>query len=184
MPGSYSDYTDPELIELLCISNNSSAFAEIYGRHGRGLIAEAIRKTGDRSTAEDIVQEIFVKFWLRRHKITIEKNLQAYPKGMLKYHIIDCFFAVKNSPVIPAASVLLLPDAPDHDYVTSNFLHTHYQQALTKLPEKCHQVFELSRKGTSIRDISQTLSISEKTVEVHIGKALRLLRKEIRVSEQ
>jgi RNA polymerase sigma-70 factor (ECF subfamily) len=51
------------------------------------------------------------------------------------------------------------------------------EQEISKLPEKCRQVFQLSRhENLSQKEISLRMDISEKTVENHIGKALRLLR--------
>lgn len=176
----YYDFTDQALIEMLCHDDDRAAFAEIYWRYGRQLVLEAIRKTGDRNAAEDIVQEVFVKLWLRRHKLVIQKNLQAYLKGMLRYHVIDHYLMRENSPLVTASLLSSFPDPADDDYLAGRLLHNHYLQALSRLPDKCRQVFELSRKGFSIRDISEQLHISEKTVEVHIGKALRLLRKEMR----
>lgn len=180
MSGLYSNHSDAELVELLCEHSDEPAFEEIYRRYGRELVTEAHRKTGDRSVSEDIVQEVFIKLWLRRNKLAIDKNIQAYLKGMLRHHVIDYYTHKQSSPVVPAASVAILPHPAEEDYMSGSLLQVSYQQALAKLPEKCREVFELSRNGHSIRDISQKLGISEKTVEVHIGKALRILRLEMK----
>lgn len=180
MPSSYILCSDSQLIDFLRGANDESAFAEIYRRYGRELVREAIRKTENRSVAEDLVQEVFVQFWLKRSRLFIEKNIQAYLKGMLKYHVIDYFSDSKRCPIVPSAALSILPEPHENDYLSSSFLQTHYQEALLKLPQKCREVFELSRKGYSAKDIAHTLAISEKTVEVHIGKALRFLRLEMK----
>lgn len=176
----YPTHSDSELIELLCKSSDETAFAEIYARYGKEMVSEAHRKTGEKAAAEDIVQEVFVQLWLKRGRIVIDKNIRAYLKGMLKYHIIDHYSSRKSSPIVPAASIPLLPDPLENDYISSHFLRSYYEEALTKLPDKCREVFELSRSGRSIKEIASELGISEKTVEVHIGKALRLLRLEMK----
>jgi RNA polymerase sigma factor (sigma-70 family) len=55
-------------------------------------------------------------------------------------------------------------------------LQTEYQTALQELPEKCREVFTMSRNGATNKEIGEALNISTKTVEQHITKALRTLR--------
>jgi RNA polymerase sigma-70 factor, ECF subfamily len=56
-------------------------------------------------------------------------------------------------------------------------LEEKFRTALSELPEQCRTVFQLSRfEELKYREIASRLSISEKTVENHMGKALKLLR--------
>jgi DNA-directed RNA polymerase specialized sigma24 family protein len=55
-------------------------------------------------------------------------------------------------------------------------LQMEYQAALQELPEKCREVFTMSRNGATNKEIGEALNISTKTVEQHITKALRTLR--------
>ncbi len=55
------------------------------------------------------------------------------------------------------------------------------QDALSKLPEKCRAIFHLSRfEKLKYQQIADQLNISIKTVETHMGKAIRILRKEMK----
>jgi RNA polymerase sigma-70 factor (ECF subfamily) len=55
------------------------------------------------------------------------------------------------------------------------------QAAVAELPDRCRQVFELSRvEGLKYAEIATRLGISVKTVEVQMGKALRVLRERLR----
>ena len=59
-------------------------------------------------------------------------------------------------------------------------LQKRVQDALNTLPEQCRQVFGLSRfEALKYREIAEQLGISIKTVETHMGKALRILRMEL-----
>jgi RNA polymerase sigma-70 factor (ECF subfamily) len=68
------------------------------------------------------------------------------------------------------------------DHSTENWLQfeqlkEQLARATAQLPEKCRMVFQLSReKGFSQKQIAGQLGISEKTVESHLSKALRVLR--------
>ena len=60
-------------------------------------------------------------------------------------------------------------------------LEQHLSKALDKLPEKCRAIFHLSRfEELKYQEIANQLNISIKTVETHMGKALRILRKEMK----
>ena len=72
----YSECTDPELADLLK-SGDSLAFTEIYNRYSNKLTAIAYNYTRDKSSAKEIVQELFVGIWNRRESIDIQ-NLNAY----------------------------------------------------------------------------------------------------------
>jgi RNA polymerase sigma-70 factor (ECF subfamily) len=56
-------------------------------------------------------------------------------------------------------------------------LENKFRQALNELPEQCRTVFQLSRfEDMKYKEIADKLDISVKTVENHMGKALKLLR--------
>ena len=65
--------------------------------------------------------------------------------------------------------------------IETSELSVRIDEALKKLPEKCRQVFELSRfEGLKYRDISDKLDISVKTVEAQMSKALKILREHLK----
>lgn len=180
MTTQYSFFSDEELTKLICQQNNELAFSELYSRHARLLVHTAIRKTGVKSTAEDLVQEVFFKFWLGRNKFDIQKNPQAYLQGMLKNNIINHYYQEQKKHLFSIDDVEMPADDDTREHLDFNLLSELYEQSLLKLPEKCRQVFILSRKGYSLKEIAHSLEISEKTVEAHISKALRILRVEMK----
>ncbi|GGB95827.1 MULTISPECIES: RNA polymerase sigma-70 factor [Dyadobacter] len=176
----YSTYSEEALMKLICQCDEELAFRELYRRNVRLLVHTAIRKTGLKSTAEDLVQETFVKFWLGRHKFDIQKNIQAYLNGMLKNNIINYFHQEQKKKTIAFHDDEEVLDNETSEYLEFNNLHEFYEQSLLKLPQKCREVFILSRKGYSLKEISASMQISEKTVEAHISKALKILRVEMK----
>jgi len=177
---TYHFFSDEELTKLICQQNDELAFSELYSRHVRILVHTAIRKTGAKTTAEDLVQEVFFKFWLGRNKFDIQKNAQAYLQGMLKYNIVNHYYQEQKKHLFSIDDVEAPADDDTREHLDYNLLSEFYEQSLLKLPEKCRQVFVLSRKGYSLKEIALTLEISEKTVEAHISKALRILRVEMK----
>jgi RNA polymerase sigma-70 factor (family 1) len=176
----YKYFSDDELTSLICHQSDELAFSELYTRHVRILVHTAIRKTGAKTTAEDIVQEVFFKFWIGRHKFDIQKNAQAYLQGMLKNNIVSHYYKEQRQHVFSIDDVESPADDETREHLDYNLLSELYEQSLLKLPEKCRQVFMLSRKGYSLKEIAASLDISEKTVEAHISKALKILRVEMK----
>lgn len=176
----YSTYSEEALMKLICQCDEELAFRELYRRNVRLLVHTAIRKTGLKSIAEDLVQETFVKFWLGRHKFDIQKNSQAYLNGMLKNNIINYFHQEQKKKTTAFHDDEEVLDNETSEYLEFNNLHEFYEQSLLKLPQKCREVFILSRKGYSLKEISASMHISEKTVEAHISKALKILRVEMK----
>ena len=67
------------------------------------------------------------------------------------------------------------------NYVLYSDLSSQLKNALNKLPEDCRIAFEMNRfEGLKYKEIANRLNVSERTIEVRIGKALGLLRKYLR----
>ena len=70
----------------------------------------------------------------------------------------------------------------DHplDGLITKELENAIKNAIENLPEKCREIFELSRfKGLKYREIADKLNISVKTVETQMSRALESLRKKL-----
>lgn len=176
MQHGYASVTDEDLLAALR-ADDDRAFAELYRRYARLLVATAYRKTGDQASAEDLVHELFLSLWLRRQQLFVQQSLRGYLFSALKNKVISHYYHQASAALVPLdgfGETLSAPLQPD------GLLGEFYEQSLQKLPEKCRQVFVMSRSGYTMREIAQALGISEKTVEVHIGKALRLLRIDFR----
>jgi RNA polymerase sigma-70 factor, ECF subfamily len=65
--------------------------------------------------------------------------------------------------------------------VAESELEVRIQQAMDKLPEQCRLVFKLSRfEELKYSEIAEQLNISIKTVENHMGKALKIMREQLK----
>lgn len=125
--------------------------------------------------AEEIVQDVFLKLWENRHRMTIHTSLRAYLYKSV-YH--ECLNELKHVKVQRRYMEEAMLNHPQHsEENTDTELRRQLQEALRQLPEKCRAVFQLSRfEELKYQEIADKLGISLKTVEAHMGKALRLLR--------
>lgn len=135
--------------------------------------------------SQEIVQEVFVKFWHSRKKIDPSKNVQAYLYKIAKNVILDEF---KRRIKQKAAEDYQLRLLQAENYTQNTVAYNELEQLVTKilrdLPEKRRLVFELSRyKGLSNKEIAREMGITIKTVETHLTLALQSFRAAFRQAE-
>lgn len=159
----------------------SEHFESLFNQWYTVLCRASFRVVRDKDAAEDLVQDVFVKFWNRRD--FLPKDLE--PKPYLYRAVMNAAFDFVESRkklVLPDPEELLGMEA--HEHADHPILHHEAQEAvnqgLEELPKACKEVFMLSRyEDMSYREIAETLDISVKTVEAQMSKALRILRKHL-----
>jgi RNA polymerase sigma-70 factor (ECF subfamily) len=135
----------------------------------------------DRGAAEDVVQEAMLGLWRRWNTFPASDSPQAYlfqaTRNRALNHIRHLKIRKQAEPQLIAGSAS--PPSADTQ-LTENTIDDALATALSELPERSRQVFELSRaNGLKYSEIAETLGLSVKTVESHMGKALRLLREKL-----
>jgi len=134
---------------------------------------------GDLDEAEDLVQETFAKVWTQRASLDFQHSLKAYLYRMVHNQALNRLRSQRTHERYTQHQTRHManeyeapPDNPE--------FQKRIQDVLNALPAQCRQVFGLSRfEALKYREIAEQLGISVKTVETHMGKALRILRVEL-----
>lgn len=177
MNSHYLPYSDEDLLALMQEHDDELAFSEMYNRYFRLLYNYTYEKVSDPFVAQEIVQELFVSLWQQRHRHVVQ-SCRPYLFSGAKNLVISFYRKEFTRQRHYSQWEILRPkaaDSPDQQTLTDDLQHQ-YEAGLNLLPDKCREVFVLSRQGLPHREIAQKLTISEKTVEQHITKALRALR--------
>lgn len=175
-------WSDESLLMLVRDKDDREAFAELYRRHWQRLLDAAFQRLKSVEAAEEIVQDIFVSLFLRRKELVLHSSLEAYLKTALRYSILNTYRthrvkeqyvgSLKQDDESP-------PEMPDSILETKE-LRAKIMQASAKMPDKCREVFMLSRfDQLSQKDIAIRLDISVNTVKKHMAKAMNIVRTEI-----
>jgi RNA polymerase sigma-70 factor (family 1) len=177
MTENYITYSDEQILSLITTDRDQSAFAELYDRYFRILFNYTFSKVNDEFTTQEIVQELFVSIWTPRTSNTIHvcrPYLFSMAKNLVISHFRKEFTRQRhyNQWEIQTDSYC---QSADQEVLTAD-LQNHFEKGLHLLPPKCREVFIMSRNGHSNKEIACKLIISEKTVEQHITKALRVLK--------
>ena len=159
-------------------TGNEGAFEEVYKRYCYRLFTMAYRKLKSREVAEELVQDLFATLWTKRAEGHIQ-HLESYLFSALRYRIINY---VKSQRVRDGYALYCRIAQSDATYNTEEQLaqqdlNTALKASLDRLPEKSREVFRLSRlEHHTVPEISGRLHLSEKAIEYHITKSLKLLR--------
>lgn len=174
----YSTYTDEHLVGFLR-DNDEEAFAEIYHRYWDKLLAIGFNHARNKQVAEEIVQDVLLSLWNRRHSMEIDR-LAAFLATAVKFSVFKTL-ARENRRRDLLQGHAIDSDARggsfDEDLIEAKFLKEYLNELVAGLPEQCRLVFVYSRDHQlSTKEIAETLQLSPKTVESHLTKALKTLR--------
>lgn len=177
----YNDLSDNELYDLLA-GDNEDAFTLLYQRYWKRLIYKALQKLESHTDAEEVVQDAFIDLWNSRHRIRIRHGFHTYIAAVVKYKVMARMALNKNLSHQGVNDVhqMMVVDNSTQEWLNFSDLQLEIEAAIQALPEKCQLVFRMSREeGMTDQQIADRLELSRKTVEAHISKALRTLRKSI-----
>lgn len=128
---------------------------------------------------DDILQEVFVKIWLNRHKIDRPETFNAYIFTITKNEVLNLIRSKLRDRTFKDEIYLkaVAEEYHQQSQIELEEIRSGIEQIVASLPEKRQQVFILSRsEGLSNKEIAQKLNISEKTVEDHITHSIRKIR--------
>jgi RNA polymerase sigma-70 factor (ECF subfamily) len=169
-----SQRSDLDLLGQLA-EDDQAAFNEIYRRHYPLLYKVAFSILEDREVSKDVIQDSFLSLY-EKGRGTVILNLQRYLTQVVRY---QCFMHLRSGRIsqrhrqemstsITSNTLQEELDLKDLQYLLS--------QGIAALPDKCREVFYLSRfEALSNKKIAEHLQISHKTVENQLTKALRHL---------
>nr|WP_295921560.1 RNA polymerase sigma-70 factor [uncultured Dyadobacter sp.] len=177
MNNIYATCSDENILALIGEQDDELAFEELYNRYFKSLFNYTYSKVNDRFTAQEIVQELFVSLWQQRGRQQVV-SCNSFLFTIAKRLIISFYRKEYTRQHHYGQWEIHRPDNSDFaDQPTlASDLQTRYEEGLHLLSPKCQEVFVLSRQGFSNKQIGERLDISEKTVEQHITKALRILK--------
>ena len=178
----YNVLTEKELT-LLLGTGDHLAFQELYRRCWETLLNTAFKTLDSIEEAEEIVQDLFITLYVNRNSLQINTTLEGYLKTALKRKVLNLYRS-KHVHEKYLKSILTenrLEFYTPYHALQAKELSKRVEVSTQKMPEKCREVFILSRiENLSNKTIAEKLSISISTVEKHIGKAIRILKADFR----
>ncbi|WP_373514655.1 RNA polymerase sigma-70 factor [Persicitalea sp.] len=155
----------------------------LFRRYHRPLCSHALRFVYSPEVAEDIVSDVFCRFWKNSsfdsvstsfcHYLFRSVRHAAYSHLRAEFRQLDSL----ESSKLPEGSAGLRPDHITQYEETFNRV----KELVAQLPPQCRQVFLLSRfEGMRYKEIAAEMGLSVKTVDTHLAKAMSLMRQGMR----
>lgn len=177
-------YNDIDLVKRLQ-ENEEQALTIIYKEYWEIMYVAAYNLVKDRSVCEDIVQEVFISLWQRRAKLQIKTSLKSYLYTSTVYKVYDHFSKNKKmlkDELFDNFENKIETSNPETKLMHEELIHL-LDSIIDTLPDKCKEVYKLSRENMlSNKEIAEQLNISQRTVEGHISKALKILKESLGVA--
>lgn len=159
------------------IDGDDRSFRRIFDHYYPRLCTAAVKMTGSSAESEELVMNVFLNTWKYKHNLHTVQDFSGYLFGILKNQVIAAARTkVFTEDITTENAGISLPAE-----LSFKELETRYRLAVNRLPEKCREVFLLSRdQGLSHQQIAQQHNISINTVNNHIKAALKLIREDLR----
>lgn len=132
---------------------------------------------------QEIVSDVFLVIWHNREKMPEIKNLPAYLYTITKNKAFDYLDKLSRIPQFTENIPFEISSSESNpqEIVQHKELEEFINNAINQLPERCKLIFLLAREGgLKYRDIARLLSISEKTVQAQMIKAMKILGGELK----
>ena len=166
-----------QAIESWNKTSSKQDFENLFAYYYAPLCGYAFKILKKKESCEEITQDLFLKLWEERKTLEIE-NIKAYLYRST-YH--QCLHSIEHQKVkqkhqhYEQYNADIYP-SPEEGMMLDELYHV-YQTELKNMPQKTQKIFTLSRDADlKYSEIAHQLSISIKTVEAHISKALKTFR--------
>lgn len=145
------------------------------------MVRVAVALLHDTDAAEEVAQDVMVELWRRRHAMDADVSLSGYLLRSVRNRSLNHLRHLRvRKQAKPDVEALYEAPVGSDQPIVANELAAAAKQALSELPPRCREIFELSRvQGLKYSQIAEALDISQKTVEAQMGKALRVLRERL-----
>jgi len=172
---------DTEIIRRIR-NGDTGQFESLFRSSYVSLVRYAKTLIKDHDTAEEIVQDLFFKLWQDSEKLNIESSLNGYLFRSVHnrcLHHIEHVRVVERHAEEMSYRQTESQESPS-DILNYKELQEKVARILEKLPDRCGKIFTMSRfDGLKYTEIAEKLSVSIKTVEANMGRALKEFRKEL-----
>ncbi|MBB6501336.1 RNA polymerase sigma factor [Pedobacter cryoconitis] len=158
---------------------DESAFIKIYNQYRSKVYTYSYQLSKSTVTAEETVQEVFIKIWHKREQLNTELSFSAYIKKITLNHVLNHLKKVARERALQEQVFNNIETSSNktEDRILEKELRKIYEEAIERLPQQKKLIYQMSRKDELSHDeIARQLNISKNTVKNHMVEATRSIR--------
>ncbi|WP_316840983.1 RNA polymerase sigma-70 factor [Pedobacter gandavensis] len=157
--------------------NSVTVFTKLYRHYFKSLFMTALKIVRDEYLAEEVIQDVFLRLWENEDRFHQIVEFERYLYRSVGNESLNKLRKQKTQS--KHYEQLSKVDSPEfvNTLLEEEELKRKIMKAVDTLPPQCKTIFKMNRfQGLKYRQIAEELNISEKTVEGHMAKALKILR--------
>lgn len=170
---------EKELLARLS-TGDQQAFERLYHHYSSALHRTVFRLILSEMLADEIIQDIFVKVWEKRHLVQSVQNFKPWLFRIAENEVYNYYRRIARDRKLQQHLIgsLTSSDSPTEEYITGKERNALLEKAVALLPEKRRKVFILCRmEGKSYEEAGKILGISPNTVKNQLVSANDTLRR-------
>lgn len=171
-------HNDQELLQLIALGDEV-AFSKLFEHYRNRVYGAALKLTHSTTIAEEIVEDVFLKIWLKRSDLMEIQNFSAYLFTITRN---DVFKVLKQ--IAKNYKIVLLTDNDQlfshnnsEDYMMEKEYSSILQEAIHRLPNQQKHVYTLIKEqGLKREEAAEFLHLQPETVKFHLAQAMKNIR--------
>lgn len=171
---------DQERVQLKkLLDGDEKAFDFFYDHYSLPLYRKLLKMIKVEFVAEEILQNVFIKVWEKRHLIDPEKGLKCYLYKIAQNMAYDFYRNLAREDKLQAEIRYAFQDITSDAAANVLLKETNQllEMAIEQLPEQQKIVFRLCKQeGRTYNEVSKMLGISKSTINGHIVRATRTIK--------
>ncbi len=161
-------------------NNSNEVFERVFREMSPGLFRFALAYTMNADTAEDIVQDTFMRLWTMVPSLPDDTNISSYLYSSVKNSCLNYYkhLQVEDSNRTKLTEALIYVGTLE--YEDDSALFDKVQECLQKLPDQQRKVLEMKIfQNMSYKEIARELNVSEVTIHTHVKRAYKFIRESL-----
>jgi RNA polymerase sigma-70 factor (ECF subfamily) len=173
-------YNEKELLVLIG-TGDEAAFTKLFNHYHNRIYTIACKLSGSSIIAEEIVQDVLLKIWLKRNDLDHVQNFSAYLYVIIQNTVYKALRRIARNykDSLDAGTTVKEQFAWDADpeiYLIDKEYHSLLQKGIEELPNQQRQVYKLIReRGLKRAEVADLLNLQPETVKFHLSKAMKNL---------
>lgn len=171
--------SDEQLLQLLK-EEKEEAFWILYDRYVPILLYEAYQVLGRKDEAQDVVQEVLIRFWHRKHYHSVETSLKLFLFRSVRNESLNVIRYRKRQSVLLKGYSGTLSESFEQNPAENQELRRAIQRAHKRLPPQQALAFQLTvLEKRKKKEVADAMGISLNSVKTHLRLAVKALKKQL-----